>query len=73
MAACMGGAMPQSCPALYPCRGCTIIHAEGKAQLCPVCGGSGTFDWGIGHDGTAVTTSNRKTCHGCGGKGWVAV
>lgn len=49
------------------------VEQCGKAQLCPVCGGSGWHDWGIGHDGTAVTTSNCKPCHGCGGKGWVTV
>lgn len=41
------------------------------AVKCPVCGGSGTYyippPWGQ----TSVGTS--KTCHGCGGKGWVEV
>ena len=31
----------------------------GKAQLCPVCKGEGK--------------RKGKTCHGCGGKGWVIV
>jgi hypothetical protein len=30
-----------------------------KAQLCPVCNGSGKYD--------------NKECHGCYGKGWVTV
>jgi DnaJ-class molecular chaperone len=35
-----------------------------KAELCPVCKGLGTF--------TRLDNS-EKTCHGCGGKGWVEV
>ncbi len=43
-----------------------------KAQICPVCNGSG--------DIAPCTTSTEttvieqpKTCHGCDGKGWVEV
>lgn len=43
-----------------------------KAQICPVCSGEGTIkdnqDWN-----TSPANCWRKTCHGCGGKGWVEV
>ncbi len=43
------------------------------AETCPVCFGQGTVQAGITHDGTAVRTDKQKTCHGCGGRGWVTV
>lgn len=39
-----------------------------KAQLCPVCLGSGLVNNEPGYSGTT-----KKTCHGCSGKGWVTV
>jgi len=47
-----------------------------KAVLCPVCGGSGRLD--APNYGVPVTTSGtpidtRPVCHGCDGRGWVAV
>jgi len=41
-----------------------------KAQLCPVCGGTGKITKQT--VGTAGDTF-EVTCHGCGGKGWVEV
>jgi len=43
-----------------------------KAVTCPICGGEGTIpttDYG----NYATGFPSRKTCHGCGGKGWVEV
>ena len=37
-----------------------------RAERCPVCHGTGEVD---AHTGPGET----KTCHGCGGKGWVQV
>lgn len=39
-------------------------------QKCPICGGKGQIQ-----DETQLTTTcpSTKTCHGCGGKGWVEV
>ena len=42
-----------------------------KAQLCPVCNGAGKLDTQT--LGTTGVVPVMKTCHGCGGKGWVAV
>jgi hypothetical protein len=36
-----------------------------KAELCPVCLGKGKIGSG--------TYGEEKTCHGCGGCGWVSV
>jgi hypothetical protein len=38
-----------------------------KAVKCPVCGGRGRLD------DPASTVKDGRTCHGCGGGGWVAV
>ena len=45
-----------------------------KAQVCPVCGGSGKYwrprdpnEYDVGGEGEPAT------CHGCGGLGWVSV
>jgi len=43
-----------------------------KAQLCPVCGGSGVVHTPPPKESSAATW-NILTCHGCGGKGWVEV
>jgi hypothetical protein len=72
MSVCMGGTDPYNCP-VNPCAGCKqiVIHSKGKAQLCPVCQGAGGR-----YDYSANSTSvygGWKTCHGCGGKGWVTV
>jgi len=39
------------------------------AEKCPVCHGTGKITKGGWHAGTPL----KKTCHGCGGKGWVTV
>jgi len=43
-----------------------------KAELCPVCNGSGKLSVVPQYESTA---NNRYdvTCHGCNGKGWVEV
>ncbi len=76
-AACYGGSDPYNCPQIQ-CPGCrtTFIHSPGKAQLCPVCKGSGEVGNGlpgINEDGTVSAQEGTRTCHGCGGKGWVVV
>ena len=43
-----------------------------EAQLCPVCGGSGRLGIPISNSSAAATDPSR-TCHGCGGLGWVRV
>ncbi len=80
MTACIGGIAPQTCP--YPsCPGCrrVFIHCPGheqrpgRAQLCPVCKGSGNL-WTVGPDAVSGNVGNvSRRCHGCDGKGWVAV
>jgi len=40
-----------------------------KAVICPVCSGAGKID----EDYPGAGKSNVRTCHGCGGKGWVEV
>ena len=42
------------------------------AQLCPVCNGSGTIAIPPPKDSTSNIWGS-KTCHGCGGKGWIVV
>jgi len=47
-----------------------------KAQLCPVCNGSGqytkyTFTSNILVPGPRKAEGKPKTCHGCQGKGWI--
>lgn len=45
----------------------------GRAQLCPVCKGSGNL-WTVGPDAVSGNVGNvSRRCHGCDGKGWVAV
>ena len=47
-----------------------ICAPQPRAQLCPVCLGKGTVaeqDFGY------TSGTNPKTCHGCGGLGWVTV
>lgn len=50
-----------------------------KAQLCPVCKGSGVVSiLGYSYDiyeisVTGGTGQQTKLCHGCDGKGWVQV
>lgn len=42
----------------------------GHAQRCPICFGSGKVD----DEATQQTTCPQKrSCHGCGGKGWISV
>jgi hypothetical protein len=40
------------------------------AQKCPVCCGSGEV---LGNTQNCTTNPWPKVCHGCSGKGWVAV
>ena len=40
------------------------------AEKCPVCGGDGTVEV---FDATTTAGNYKKTCNGCGGKGWVTV
>ena len=42
-----------------------------KAQLCPVCNGSGYYSKLPGPESNA--SCSVGTCHGCAGKGWVSV
>ena len=45
---------------------------ETKADLCPVCKGSGIYT--EFHQEVATTSyTTQRTCHGCGGKGWVVI
>lgn len=46
------------------------IHAH--AEICPVCGGSGCLPTTNDYSSSAKDTPH-KTCHGCGGCGWITV
>jgi DnaJ-class molecular chaperone len=76
MASCIGaggvGMDPYHCP-VVPCPGCprVFIQAQGKAQLCPVCGGSGRLPDNNPYGTSTVQLTH--TCHGCEGRGWVVV
>jgi len=39
-----------------------------KAVVCPICNGSGKISVE-----EPTTAGGMKTCHGCGGKGWVEI
>ena len=46
------------------------------AERCPVCGGSGKFPdnpYEFGIPNSTLVSPSLKTCHGCGGTGWVTV
>lgn len=44
------------------------------SEICPVCRGSGKYYIPPPLDSTLdLSSENDNTCHGCGGKGWVAV
>lgn len=43
-----------------------------KAVLCPVCGGEGEIYEKVAFN-PSTGSLPKKTCHGCGGKGWVEV
>lgn len=43
-----------------------------KPHKCPVCDGKGQC-YNSPSDGPAVLYEIYKTCHGCGGRGWVTV
>jgi len=45
-------------------------RTERKAVRCPVCNGSGSIPC---PDATSTAAGISRTCHGCGGKGWVTV
>lgn len=42
-----------------------------KAVKCPICGGSGEYT--PSNDGWSTLAPMPRTCHGCGGPGWVEV
>jgi hypothetical protein len=44
-----------------------------KAQLCPVCNGSGKLTIEGSITDTSISWPRYNTCHGCSGKGWVEV
>jgi uncharacterized protein with PIN domain len=44
-----------------------------KAVICPVCNGSGMKYYESTPPESLNTSGVFKTCHGCGGKGWVEV
>jgi len=44
-----------------------------KAQLCPVCNGTGKYQDRSGNVPDTTLTVTFRDCHGCGGKGWVQV
>ena len=43
-----------------------------KAVICPVCDGRGEIKEAT-IEGVVTTKITTRLCHGCGGKGWVAV
>ncbi len=43
------------------------------AETCPICNGSGKIAIRGGKLDTTALASPTKTCHGCGGTGWVTV
>ncbi len=48
----------------------TYEQVRAVAQKCPVCCGSGEV---VGNTQNCTTNPWPKVCHGCNGKGWVAV
>lgn len=46
-------------------------EVENKADLCPICKGTGQVTVHTNY-GT-YTSQYERTCHGCGGKGWVVI
>jgi len=44
-----------------------------KAVLCPVCNGSGQYEYSSYSNGTSAIKTISQPCHGCNGKGWVEV
>ena len=54
---------------------CGGTNRPKTAALCPVCNGSGTipllaYERGVPFGSTGALPA-AKTCHGCGGRGWV--
>lgn len=43
-----------------------------KAEMCPVCKGTGKYVEYLNYC-TNTAPYTEKTCHGCSGKGWVLV
>ena len=52
-----------------------MFQTDTKAQLCPVCKGSGKYreEYNLGHSVTSGSTYTERTCHACGGKGYVVI
>ena len=46
-----------------------MYKIENKADLCPVCRGTGKYKKITNYG--SCTTEYERTCHGCDGKGWV--
>lgn len=49
-----------------------MLQVKNHAEICPVCQGSGKYREYINY-ATTTNASYERTCHGCGGKGWVTV
>jgi len=43
-----------------------------QAVVCPVCSGTGKVSESPNVNSTSAS-GNRRTCHGCDGKGWVEI
>lgn len=52
---------------------CFILTPQQQVALCPVCNGSGQYKEHFNDYGISTRTYIIRTCHGCGGKGWVVV
>ncbi len=63
------GRVPMYLPRLC----CRVLAIEGGVSLCPVCNGAGFLQCPLPDGLTSGdgSTTWRKDCHGCSGKGWV--
>lgn len=51
----------------------SIIHKK-HAEICPVCKGSGKYtETKVISTGVGSNYYYQRTCHGCGGLGWVII
>lgn len=52
-----------------------LFETNTKAQICPVCNGSGRYreEYNFGHSVTSGSSYTERTCHGCGGKGYIII
>ncbi len=44
-----------------------------KAEICPVCNGGGKLKDNMNDYDYTGTPDAVKTCHGCGGQGWIVI